>query len=383
MEPGVAVVTAGSEGRLRPPPEQMARTARTRPLDPSAPLQRVSLELARRCNLACTYCYSAAVPDHAGGLDDAEVRFVIQEAIDCGARAVSFVAGGESLLRRSILVDGASCIDFANALGAYAYLYTNGTLVNERAARWLARRDVTVVGKLNSLRDEVQDELAGVRGSARLIRRGVDELLRAGLSGSTPSRLGLQTIICRRNYDEIPELWRWMRARNVVPEVEIPKHHGRAVSHQRELFFAPDEAPRKYQELFEHLLRIDQREYGFDWIPRPPFAAGSCLLHYGNVYINDRGGVQPCAGIDAPYGFLRVGAHAEEGRPLRDIVTSPAVLRMRRVTEHIGGACKTCELHASCYGCRGAAYHAEGDMFAEDPTCWRAQRRRAALRLLG
>ncbi|MBI4956008.1 MAG: radical SAM protein [Myxococcales bacterium] len=370
------------QGVRRPPPEERSRTERTLALDPAAPLRRISIELERRCNLACLYCYTSATADYRGGLDEEEVRFVVREAVACGARAISVVAGGEALLRRTLLEPGESCLDYANALGAYTYLYTNATLVTERAARFLAARDVTVVGKLNSLKEDVQDALAGVPGSARLMRRGIDELLRAGLADDTPSRLGLETIICRQNYDELPDMWRFMRRHHIVPEVEIATDHGRAAANRSELYFAPAEAPQKYQALFEELLRIDRSEFGFDWVPQPPFAAGSCQLHFGNVYVNDRGGVQPCAGIDVPYGYLRVGTHAADGQSLRAIVTGTEVMRMRNVRENIEGACRSCELRDSCYGCRAAAHHALGDRFAADPTCWRAERARRRLPLL-
>jgi radical SAM protein with 4Fe4S-binding SPASM domain len=303
------------------------------------------------------------------GLTDEEVRQVIDEAVELGASVISIVGGGESLLRRTLLLDGESCIDHAGERGCYCYLYTNCTLIDDAAARWLARRDVTVVGKLNSLRDAVQDELVGVPGSSRKIRRGIDALLQAGLARQ--GRLGLETVICRDNYAELPEMWRWMRRREIVPEVEIPTLHGRARKNRAALYFDEEEASAKYRALFEELLAIDRAEFGFDWTPHPPFVAGSCRLYYGNCYINDRGGVQPCAGVEQEYGVLRVGERKARGQPLGAIVGSAAFAKLRRVHEHVTGACEGCDLTESCYGCRAAAWNKTGDVFAEDPVCWR------------
>ncbi len=357
--------------KWQPPPTLKSRSERTRPEDRAAPIKRISLELARRCNLRCIYCYASATSQQREGLSDDEVRAVIDEAIDCGACAISIVGGGESLLRPSILIDGESCLDYANARGCYTYVYTNCTLVDDAAARWLQRRDVTVVGKLNSLRHQVQDELAGVAGSAAKIQRGIDALLRAGLADEQPSRLGMETVICRANYEELPELWRWMRQRRIVPEVESPTLHGRAADNHDALYFDEDEAPNKYRALFDELLTIDRAEFGYDWIPHPPFAAGACRLYYSNCYINDRGGVQPCAGVDEEYGILRVGPRREAGRSLAEIVQSEAFAKLRRVHEHLCGACASCDLLDTCYGCRAAAWNKTGDLFAEDPVCWR------------
>ncbi|MBN1611665.1 MAG: radical SAM protein [Polyangiaceae bacterium] len=364
-------VTRCAPGGWQPPPVERARSERTRPVDPAAPLSRISLELARQCNLHCAFCYTEATAGSRPGLSDTEIRSVIDEAVECGATLVSIVAGGEPLLRRTVLVDRESCIDYANDLGCYCVLYTNATLLDSRAARWLERRDVTVVGKLLSLREAVEDELVGAAGASRRMRRGIQALLDAGLADETPSRLALETVICRQNYDDLPDVWRWMRRRNIVPEMEIPSVHGRAATHRKRLLFDGAEAPDKYRQLFEELLRIDRDEFGFDWIPHPPFVASSCQLYYCNCYITDQGVVQPCASVDREYGVLRVGPRRAEGLPLQTIVTSPEFRMLRHIHEHLTGACRQCDLAYTCYGCRAAAWHSCQDLFAEDPTCWR------------
>ena len=358
-------------GSLSAPPLLQIRTPRTRPDAQGSPIKRISLELARTCNLLCVYCYSGASPVRRSGLTDDEVRFVIEEAVSAGARLISIVGGGEPLLRPSLLRDGESCIDCANHLGSYCCLYTNATLIDDDAARWLHSRDVTVVGKLNSLREDVQDMLAGVAGSARRMRHGIDALVRAGFADGDPPRFALQSVICRQNYDEIPDMWRWLRQNNIVPEIEIPTLHGRARDHRSTLYFSDAEAPEKYREIFEELLRIDRTEFGYDWIARPPFPASSCRLYYSNCYVNDAGGVQPCAGVDRELGLLRVGAHKQTGQPLLDVVQSAAFVQLRAIHQHVTGKCGNCELLDQCYGCRAAAWHHTGDLFAEDPVCWR------------
>ena len=45
------------------------------------------------------------------------------------------------------------------------------------------------------------------------------------------------------------------------------------------------------------------------------------------------------------------------------------------IKDHIEGGCKTCEYGEECYGCRGNAYQLTGNPFAEDPDCWRHDRK--------
>lgn len=352
------------------PPALRSRSERTRAVVEGAPLERISLELSRHCNLRCCYCYAQASLRDPGGLSDDELVRVVDQAVAVGACLVSIVAGGEPLLRPSMTISGRSLIDVANQRGCYCYLYTNCTLIDRRAAAFIAARDVSLVGKLNSLVDSVQDDLVGVPGSSLRIRRGIDALLDAGLAAQCPSRLALETIICPRNYEEIPTLWHFMRARNIVPEVEIPTLHGRALDHRSQVSFDPSEASEKYRVLFCELARIDRDYYGYQWEPHPPFPAAACRLFENNLYINAQGGVQPCAGVDLPLATLDLGRG--EGIPLRDIVELPAFLALREVRSRVEGACRECELNAECYGCRGAAFHATGNPFAADPVCWRA-----------
>jgi len=333
-------------------------------------LSRISLETSRDCNLRCIYCYARSGRSRTGGLSDADIRHVIREAVALGMQKVFVVGGGEPLLRPSMTSRGESPIEFANSLGCYCCLYTNAVAVDGRVAQWLADREVSVVAKLNSLRANVQDRLAGVPGSAKRIMEGIEALIAAGLNKSSPSRLGLQTVVCRQNYDEIPRLWHWMRQRNIIPEVEIPKPQGRARENKELLSFPDSEAPGKYKDLFEELLRIDRIYYRYDWIPHPPFAAISCDLCLTGCYVNEDGGVQLCAGVEHEYGYLRVGRHGAKGATLREILQGKEFHRVRDLRQHLTQSCKGCQLLDVCYGCRGVAWNITGDVFGPDPTCW-------------
>jgi len=357
-----------------PPPSIASRSGKTLPISAGLPLERISIELSRHCNLECIYCYTQASRHDPGGLSDAELGAIVAEAAELGARLVSIVAGGEPMLRRSMTLAGQSLIDRANALGCYCYLYTNCTLIRKEHAEFFFERDVSIVGKLNSLKEDVQDELTGVRGSYRLIRRGIDALLNAGFASTKPTRLALESIICRQNYEEIPELWRYLRSSNIIPEFEIPTLHGRAIEHLNDIAFDAAEAPGKYQALFTELARIDREEYGYVWEPHPPFPAASCRLFENNCYINANGSVQPCAGVDCALGQLKVGQFVESGISLAAVVELPAFRAMREVRQRLEAPCRDCELNSECYGCRGAAFQATGNMFAADPICWNKQK---------
>ena len=354
------------------PPTLRTRTSRTAPREEGSPLYRISMEVSRHCNLHCAYCYSGAGATVQPVMDAEDVRTVLSQAFSLGARLVSFVWGGEPFTWPGLLADDGP-LAFTNGLGAYAHLYTNGSLVRGPEASRLAALDVSVIAKCNSLRAEVQDRLVGVPGASAAIRRGLDALLEAGLAAPGVLRLGVETVISPLNYEEMPDLWRYFRRHGMIPEVEIPTQHGRATQHTDLLYFPFPEAREKYRALFEELARIDAQEFGYHWDPRPPFPAGTCRLidKDRNCYVTHDGTVQPCAGVEQSFGRLAVGPNRSTGAPLHAIVTAPAFQRLRRIRELLSEPCRSCKCLSDCYGCRGAAFHHSGDMFGPDPFCWR------------
>ncbi len=351
-------------------PKLKSRSRRTRPLDPETPLYRISLEVSRSCNLRCMYCYSRAESTVPTVMSSADVTGILCQAVELGATLVSFVWGGEPFVYPGILSRDTCPVRFANQLGCYAYLYTNCTRIGGAEAGQLAGMDVSVIGKCNSLNPAVQDRLAGVPGAYDAIRRGLDHLMDVGLAEDF--RLGVETVITKPNYGELPDLWRFFRRHNLVPEVEIPTLHGRAAEHAGDLVFPLPEAVEKFRELFGELARIDKEEFGYQWQPRPPFPAGTCNLidRDRNCYITHTGSVQPCAGVEVSFGQLAVGRHRSNGTTLSEIILSEEFRKLRSIREHLTGPCRECEWIGECYGCRGAAFHHCGNFLGPDPFCW-------------
>lgn len=80
--------------------------------------------VTRRCNLSCTGCYSKTLrPDASTELPDRRFLELFQEAADLGVGTL-MIAGGEPLLRRSLL-EGAARIP-----GLVIPVFTNGALVD-------------------------------------------------------------------------------------------------------------------------------------------------------------------------------------------------------------------------------------------------------------
>ncbi len=318
-------------------------------------LLTMELELSLRCDLRCIYCYSEAGAPRRNELDHAEILDAIDQAVALGARRIIVLGGGEPLLYPGLL----EVISRIRSQGAAAELFTNGMSLTHDMAVAFRSLGVALVVKMNSLREETQDLLAGRKGAFKAIRSALGTLREAGYpSPETP--LGAQTVVCRQNLDELPEMWMWLRDQGVVPYFETMTLQGRAKQHP-ELTVSPEEI----YALFQELSRIDKQRYGFDWTPRLPIAGYSCDRHEYSCTVTSTGIVQPCPGIDLAVGDIREAS-------LREILeNSPVIADLRDIRRRIRGECGRCPEKAECYACRGSAWQLTGDYLASDPLCHR------------
>ena len=317
-------------------------------------LLSIEIEFSLKCNLRCPYCYVSAMTDPKNELSSAEIRDVILQARDLGARKI-VILGGEPLIYPRIMEK----IEFIRSQGLQVELFTNGLHLTKERARRLFDLGVNVVLKMNSFKDDVQDKLVGAPGASKKMRAALRRLKEAGYPHGA-GFLAVSTVICRDNLSELPSLWIWLRDQGILPYFEILTPQGRAV-HNDELN-VPTEAIEK---LFYEISAIDRTRYNQIWDPQPPLVGGKCLRHRFSCLINAQGFVMPCVGINMPIGNIRQ-------KKLKDILGESDVVRNLRDFRHkIKGPCGKCDKADHCYGCRGAAYQLTGDYLASDPLCWK------------
>ena len=329
-------------------PEEVRTAAREKRL------LSLELEMTRTCNLRCPYCYAGAGQPMADEMQFPEIMETVRQAADLGARKIIILGGGEPCAYPRLR----ELIEHLSRLGLGVELFTNCTLMSRDLATFLFDRRVSVVAKRNSLVPAVQDLLAGVPGAAKQIEEGLALLLAAGYPDADRG-LGVQTVICRPNLAEIPDLWRWTRSLGAHPYFEPVTPKGRATRNP-----ALGLWPQELGAIFRKLSEIDRLEYGLQWRPHPPLAGASCTRHLYSLLVKANGDFCPCVGIDVALGNIRRDR-------LADVVRRhPVIDDMRNIHERVKGRCRSCRLSSECYGCRGNAFQLTGDYLAADPCCW-------------
>lgn len=315
----------------------------------------MELELSRACNLRCIYCYAESGTALENELDLQEIQDTVDQALELGARRIIVLGGGEPLAHPQIM----PILRYISQKGAAIDLFTNATLITPDLARELISLKVSPVIKMNSMRQDVQDFLAGKPGTFDRIRHGLNCLVKAGYPAQDLD-LGVQTVICSQNLEELPSMWTWIRKQGMIPYFETITLQGRARNYPDILV-----SPEAVHDLFHKLAALDRNHFGIEWEPHPPVAGLTCNRHLYTCTVTVKGDVYPCPGVDIAVGNIR-------NSRLGDILNQSKVIRdLRGIRENIKGACRNCESVSYCYGCRGMAYQFTGDYLAADPLCWK------------
>ena len=133
--------------------------------DPDRPWL-LAIAPTRSCNLSCARCYAGSTGDAAGSLSFAELDRIVTEASDRWRVRTIVLTGGEPFLYHS---GGAGVIDLIERHPELMFLiFTNGTLIDARLARRLARAGNAAVAVSFEGMERATDERRGpgVFGSA-------------------------------------------------------------------------------------------------------------------------------------------------------------------------------------------------------------------------
>ena len=317
-------------------------------------LLNLSIELSNICNLRCIFCYIDAGKKKENELTVDEYKSIIDHAKELGIRTVNIIGAGEPFLDKRLF----TVLDYIQKIDLYTVLFTNNTLITERIAKDLFDKPLSIVAALNSFNPEVQNRLTGgIPWAYEKMQAGLHNLLDVGFNKSNPTRIAVDLFIMKDNYNEISEIFKWARRNNVFPFVCKMLNSGRA--RQNDLDITDEE----FKTLAYELLRIDQSEFGYTWIPAPSYCFFQCRSLYYHMVIDAEGNARPCFGIFKDLGNIRQ-------RSLRELWNCDLMLKTRNIKNYLKGKCKSCKIFDECYGCRCKTFLNTGDLFAEDSSCW-------------
>jgi len=327
----------------------------------------IRLETSLRCNARCIYCCNRSGKALTNELSYDKLIELILEAKALKARSVVVIGGGEP----TIYPQFRDLISFIFQNNLIPVIFTNTQTITKDLASFLFNNNVSVITKLDSLNEEIQDKMIGIKDGSKKIMEGLNYLIEAGytknLKNSSIYKLGASFVVNRINATTIPDVWRFCRDNNIFPNLEmmVPNEKGKEMN---DYLLSREEC----KTLKLNLLEIDRNEYGFNWLPYTPIPASGCFQVLYNMYITVRGIVRPCSSIhfDGP---------TVHNYSLKEILDTQYFQAARNCEKNLKGKCKKCEYLKECIGCRGISFaYAKNNgvdyfeaLVSEDPTCFK------------
>ena len=318
----------------------------------------------RKCNADCPYCLEnrdKCIPPFS----IEKINSITKEAKQLGAKTIAIIGYGEPLLPFR-LEETFSVIESIKEKKLTPLLFTNGLCITKEVSKELYKLGTTVITKLNSFDPLVQDYLTKRKDSLKNMREGLNILIETGFNKSFPTRLGLQTGIFHENLKDLPKLSKFCVEKNIYPYFESLKFIGELQKNpsiyvnKEQLRTIFQSIVKQYPDLFGTKGKI--------FLPQ-----GRCCLqhYYGSLFVTPEG-VFPCSGI-----YYKIGDVNRD--KLRDILKNKIIKKLRDLPNFIEGKCTECKYLRNyssevpkCYGgCRGNTFALSGNIFSEDPLCWR------------
>lgn len=275
----------------------------------------LSAETSNICNFDCEYCYTVELTatgdeGHAhhlpGELSIGERLDLIARAAELGARSYDVVGAGEPLIDPHCMTQ----LGLARSFGMQIILFTNGWVLGgpkgEELVRELSVLNATVVVKHHG-ETQVHDRVVRRTHAAERRDIAIERLIAAGFNASSPTRLGIDTIVYEATVEDIPRWVRWARERNIYAVCSSFIPAGRTKGTERAVSF------ERMQEVLKEVARIDRDEFGLSHSAGLPFVgSGTVCTQTVGLYVNIRGEVYDCVAKETLRGNVR-------DTPLRDL----------------------------------------------------------------
>lgn len=161
--------------------------------------------ITRECNLKCVHCYNdSGAGRKCNDASTPEAKAVLDDIAAYGVPSILF-SGGEPLMRPDLF----ELMEYAAGVGLRTVISTNGTLIDEDAAKRVKDLGVSYVGISLDGIGKINDKFRGMDGAFERAVRGIKNCQAAGV------RVGLRLTLTKRNVQDIEGLFNFFDAEGV------------------------------------------------------------------------------------------------------------------------------------------------------------------------
>jgi Fe-coproporphyrin III synthase len=343
----------------------------------------------QRCNLKCVHCYAQSEDrDYAGEMSTEEAKVMIDDLAEFGAPVLLF-SGGEPTIRKDLL----ELMHYAKSKGMRVVISTNGTLITAERAQQFAEVGLSYVGVSLDGGKETHDEFRGLPGSFDKALAGIRNSRDAGI------KVGLRMTINKRNWQDIPEIFKVMREENIPRACfyhlvytgrgsELMKEDLDHEETRKAVRLIMDLTKEMFDDGLEpEILTVDNHADGpfvyMELLKEDPERAEEVLQLLQWNQGNSSGNGIACVSWNGEVYPDQFWRHFSMGnvrqRPFSEIWTdvsgeteqSDLMAKLKDKRPHVKGRCAECSWLSICGGnFRVRAEAATGDLWNEDPACY-------------
>ena len=306
----------------------------------------ISLEITRRCNLSCSYCYAAADPRaDENELSGSHIIDMLSEWLKHGLRGIE-ITGGEPLLHSDFWPILNYCLEEFPLVA----LLSNGTLADDNTvSRFAEHRDKLLISvSLDASDPDTHDRISGMPGAFERAVSTAGILIKKGLK----VRIAMTVT---------PDNWR-----EIEPTLLLAKEIGAswfgwspAMPFGRGCTVEWDLTSDELEELSGKELELLESHKGF--VPAIPKVANhmpsswNCGIGWKNVVVGPSGLVRPCLLLSEE--SFAVADLNKEG--IREAFDKDIIFRLRELPLPSDELCGDCRLRTYCTTCPVRAMNRE------------------------
>ena len=300
-----------------------------------------AIELTYRCNVRCVHCLTACNQFKERELKKEELFRIIDQVVEKGCLWL-LLGGGEPLLREDFL----DIYTYIKKKGVFIILYTNGTLITEEIADYLAKwRPFSVEITLHSMDKTVFERVTRVPGSFERCMHGIRLLLERHIP------LELKTVAMTVNKDEVEAVGRYAEGLGVnyrfSAKIE-PKVNGSLEPLQFRL--KPGEIVELEKRFPKYRVAYEKRCQNL--LPRTATRLYTCLPGFFSFHLTPYGRLLPCDMLPKYSYDLKAVSFAFGWRNLYDELKAREAAKSFR--------CLGCRVADICDACPGLFFKETG-----------------------
>ncbi|MGB5065504.1 MAG: mycofactocin radical SAM maturase [Candidatus Competibacter sp.] len=313
-------------------------------------------EITYACNLQCVHCLSSSGKRRPDELTTAEAKRLIDEWAEMKVFYIN-VGGGEPMSRK----DFRELMDYALARGIGVKFSTNGTLIDDDAAAWIASRDyLDVQISIDGATADTSDPIRG-EGSYDRARQAMERLAKQRFP------FKINTTVTRHNYPQIDELYALAQRYEAELRLTRLRPTGRGGAVWQDLRPTHEQNRGLYEWLLNHRdVLTGDSFFHLSAYGQPMDGLNLCGAGRIVCCVDPVGEVYACPFMLAPE--FSGGNVRQPGGFAGIWRSSPLFTHLREW--QVGGSCQTCNAYDQCHGgCMAVKHFTQQSLDAPDPDC--------------